>query len=82
MNTSFFTQSIQLTMSLLLQHHISKLFKVLLIYCLKCPSDRMRLPNVENQSDERTPDTQIPQTEVVCISYLIMRIIFIWRKNM
>jgi hypothetical protein len=41
----------------------------------------MCLPNVENQSDEGTPDTQIPQTEVVYISYLITRIIFIWRKG-
>ena len=49
MNTSFFIQSIQLTLSILLQHHISNPFKVLLIYCLKCPNDRMCLPNVENQ---------------------------------
>jgi hypothetical protein len=78
MNTSFFTQSIQLTLSILLQHHILKLFSVLLSYCLKCPSGR----NVENQSDKRIYDTHIPQNEVAYISYLITRIIIIWWKNM
>ena len=35
--SSFLTLSVQLIFSILLQHHISKLFQVFLIYFAKCP---------------------------------------------
>jgi len=37
-NTSFLTRSVQLIFSVLLQHHISELSRLLLLYFPKCPN--------------------------------------------
>jgi hypothetical protein len=67
--SSFLTWSVQLIFSILLQHHISKIFQVFLICC----SERPSFSTIQSYAPDVTPHQSLPHSSY-CFIKIQMKI--------